>query len=187
VTAVARRGRAAGFLGEIGVARVAAMGAVVIAALALQSTLLARLTILGVIPQLVLVAVVCLAFLEGERVGVVVGFAGGLLLDLQLPPGSILGLTALVYTFIAYGVGVVRQFSAGESVWAPVFTVAAASAIAEGSYALLAILLGQEWVSVAMTTKLAGLVILYNTLLTPFAFPLVRRVADKVRPERVFS
>ena len=185
--AVARPSRLPGLLGEIGLARVAAIGTVVVIALALQSTLLARLTILGVIPQLVLVAVVCLAFLEGERVGVVVGFAGGLLIDLQLPPSSILGLTALVYTFVAYTVGLVRQFSAGESVWTPVLAVAAASAVAEGSYALLAILLGQEWVSVAMTAKLAGLVILYNTLLTPFVFPLVRRVADRVRPERVFS
>jgi rod shape-determining protein MreD len=181
------RGRNSGFLGEIGVTRIAAMGGVVILALALQSTLLARLTILGVIPQLVLLVVVALAFLEGERVGVVVGFFGGLLLDLQLPPGSILGLTALVYTMIGFGVGTLRQFSLGESVWAPVFVVAASSAIAEGSYALLSILMGQPWVSLSMTAQLAGLVVLYNTLLTPFVFPVVKRIADRVRPERVFS
>ena len=35
------------------------------------------------------------------------------------------------------------------------------------------------------TVRVAGLVVLYNTLLTPFVFPLVRRVAERFRPERV--
>jgi hypothetical protein len=50
-------------LAETGVGRIAAVAALVIVAVALQSTVLARLTLLGVIPQLVLVVVVCLAYL----------------------------------------------------------------------------------------------------------------------------
>ena len=177
---------AGGILGEVGIARVAAVGALVVVALALQSTVLARLTLLGVIPQLVLVVVVSLAYTDGERVGVVVGFTGGLLLDLLLPPQSILGLTALVYTFIGYATGVLRQFAPADSVWTPVLAVALASAVAEFGYALLSIIMGRPWVSLAYTAKVAGLVVLYNTLLTPFVFPLTRRVADRFRPERVY-
>lgn len=173
-------------LSEVGLARVAAFAALVLLAFALQTTLLQQATILGVVPQLVLVVVVSLAYLDGERVGIVVGFAGGLLQDLSLPPGSIVGLTALVYTLIGFGVGSWRKYAPTESVWTPVFVVMLASAIAEGSYALLAIMLGQPWVSMSFTAKVAGLVVLYNTLLTPFAFPLVRRVAQRVRPERVY-
>ena len=178
--------RLPGFLGEIGITRIIAVGAVVVTALTLQTTILSRLTLLGVIPQLVLVVVVSLAWLDGERVGVTAGFFGGLLLDLQLPPASIVGLTALVYTFVGYGVGYFRQYSVGESVWAPALAVAVASALAEGGYALLAILLGRAWVTLAFTAKVVGLVILYDTLLTPFVYPLVRRVADRFRPERVY-
>jgi rod shape-determining protein MreD len=169
---------------ELGLARPLAVGAILVAALAIQSTVLTRVTLLGVIPQLVFVVVVSLAFLEGERVGVVVGFAAGLLLDFQLP-ASILGLTALVYTLVGYGVGSLRQFAPTYSVWTPLLGVAVASAVAEGSYALLSIIMGESWVSIGDTAKIASLVVLYNTLLTPFVFPLVRRVADKVRPERV--
>jgi rod shape-determining protein MreD len=175
-----------GILAEIGVARVAAVAAVVIVALALQSTLLARLTLLGVIPQLVLVVVVSLAYTDGERVGVVAGFTAGLLQDLLLPPQSILGLTALVYTFIGYGAGRLRQFAPPDSVWTPVLAVAAASAVAEAGYALLSIIMGRTWVALAYTGKVAGLVVVYNTLLTPFVFPVTRRVADRFRPERVY-
>jgi rod shape-determining protein MreD len=175
-----------GILGEVGIARVGAVAALVVVALALQSTLLARMTILGVIPQLVLVVVVSLAYTDGERVGVVTGFAGGLLQDLLLPPQSILGLTALVYTGIGYLVGTLHRYAPPDSVWTPVFAVAGASAIAELSYALLSVIMGKPWVSFGFTMRVVGLVVLYNTLLTPFLFPLTRRIADRVRPERVY-
>jgi rod shape-determining protein MreD len=175
-----------GILAEVGLARVAAVGALVVVALALQSTLLARLTLLGVIPQLVLIVVVSLAYTDGERVGVVAGFAGGLLQDLLLPPQSILGLTAFVYTFIGYSAGSLHKYAPPESVWTPVFAVAFASALAEFSYALLSVIMGRPWVSFAYTVRVAGLVVLYNTLLTPFLLPVTRRIADRFRPERVY-
>jgi rod shape-determining protein MreD len=175
-----------GLLADIGVGRVAAIAATTLIALVLQSTVLAQATLLGVIPQLVLIVVVSFAYLDGERVGVVTGFAGGLLQDLLLPEGSIAGLTALVYVLIGYGVGLVRQYSLSDSVWAPVLAVALASSVAEISYALLAIILGQPWVSIAFTLKVVGLVVLYNTLLTPLVFPVIRRIADRFRPERVY-
>lgn len=181
----AKEARTPGAIADLGLGRVLALSALVLLAVALQSTLLARLTLLGVIPQLVLVVVVSLAFLDGPRVGLIVGFAGGLLQDLLLPQ-SIIGLTALVYTLVGFGVGSLRQFAPGDSVWTPVLAVALASAVAEFSYAILAIILGQPWVSISFTAKVAGLVVLYDTLLTPFAFPVVRRVADRFRPEKVY-
>ena len=169
---------------DLSMARPAAITAILIVALAIQSTLLTKVTILGVIPQLLFVVVVCLAYLEGEVMGVVAGFLGGLFQDLLLPE-AIMGLTALVYTMVGYSVGVIRNYATSQSVWTPVFTVALASAAAEFSYALLAIMMGERWVSLADTAKIGGLVVLYNTLLTPFVFPIVKRIADRVRPERV--
>jgi rod shape-determining protein MreD len=176
-----------GLLAEIGIARVAAVSALLIVGFALQTTVLTRATLLGVIPQVLLVVILSLAFTDGERVGVVAGFFGGLLIDLRLEdPSALMGLTALIYTIVGYGVGSVRRFTTSESVWMPVFVVAIASAIIEASYAGLSIILGQQWVSLAFTAKAAGLVVLYNTLLTPFIFPVVRRVAERFRPERVY-
>ncbi|MCA1571615.1 MAG: rod shape-determining protein MreD [Chloroflexi bacterium] len=181
----AKPARGLGPLSDIGLGRIGAIAALVLTALTVQSTLLAQATLLGVIPQLVLVVVVALAYLDGERVGVVSGFAGGLLQDLLLPQ-SVIGLTALVYVMVAYAVGVLRQYSTSQAVWAPVIAVALATAAAEAGYAVLAIVLGQRWVGLAFTAKVVALVILYNTLLTPFVFPLVRRIADRFRPERVY-
>lgn len=183
--AMAREAPPTGFLAEIGAARIAAVAAVVVLALAVQSTLLVKATVLRVIPQLTLVVVVSFAFADGSRMGAVTGFAAGLLQDLLLPQ-SIVGLTAFVYTLMGYGVGIFSQLSLTQSVWGPVIAVAAASAVAELSYAILSIILGQPWVSVGFTVRVVGLVVLYNTLLTPFTYPLVRRVADRFRPERIY-
>jgi rod shape-determining protein MreD len=173
-------------MAEIGLSWAAAISVLIVLAVAVQSTLLTLTTIQGVIPQLVLVLMVSLAYLEGERVGVVAGFASGLLLDLLLPPGSIMGLTALVYTLVGYGVGSLRQFAPPDAVWVPVFTVALASAAAEVSYASLTVILGGRFVGIDLTLKIAGLVTLYNTLLTPFVFPLIRRIGERLRSEKVY-
>jgi rod shape-determining protein MreD len=185
VSATTKELRAPSLLAEIGAGRLAAFAALLIVAVALQTTVLKSITLLGVQPGLVLVVVVSLALLDGPKVGVVTGFAGGLLLDLLLPPQAILGLTAMVYVFVGYIVGQVREMAPEGSVWAPVLSVAAASAATEASYAILSILLGQTWVGLLLTAKIIGLVVLYNTLLTPFVFPAVRRVAGRFRPERV--
>ncbi len=182
--AVSVKDRRMGGFSELGIGRAASFAGMLLLAIAIQSTLLAQATVLGVIPQLVLVVVVSLAFLDGERVGTVVGFFGGLLID-SLLPGAIMGLTALIFTLIGYGVGLLRYMAPPDSVWTPVLTVAGASAVAELGYATLAIIMGQRWVSLEETIKIAGLVVLYNTLLTPFVFPLIKRVADRFRPERV--
>jgi len=163
-----------------------AAGVTVVVALAVQSTVLASATLLRVIPQLVLVVIVSFSYLEGERVGMVTGFTAGLLQDLLLPPPSIVGLTALVYTLIGYGVGTLRDYTARESVWTPVIAVAWASAAAELGYASLAIMLGQPWVSLGFTLQITGLVVLYDVLLTPFVFPLVRKIAGLLHRERVY-
>jgi rod shape-determining protein MreD len=182
---VEKRPSRGGFISELPFARVFAIGAVMIVAVAVQSALLVHATILGVIPQLVLVVIVGFAYTDGERVGIVTGFCGGLLVDLLLPSGSVVGLTALIYTLVGYGVAYFKQFFPGESVLLPVVAVALASAVAEMGYALMSIIMGQEWVSLGFTGKVAGLVVLYNTLLTPFAFPLIARVSSRFHRERV--
>ena len=173
-------------LADLGIARVLAVAVLLIVAIALQSTVLEQLTFLGVTPQLALIVVVSLAYLEGERVGIVTGFSAGLLLDLQLPEGAIVGISPLVYVFLAFAVAAMRQYSMSESVWIPVLSITVVSAVAEFGYASLAIILGQRWVSLTYTAKVAGLVILYNTLLAPFVFPIVRRVSNRFGPRKVY-
>jgi rod shape-determining protein MreD len=96
------------------------------------------------------------------------------------------GISCLVYSLVGYAVGTFRQYAPADSVWTPLLAVAISSFVAEAGYALLAVILGEPWVSIDYTLRVIGLVTLYNCLLTPFVFPTVRRVAKRVRPERVY-
>jgi rod shape-determining protein MreD len=118
-------------------------------------------------------------------VGAVTGFFGGLLVDLLIPQ-SIVGISCLVFTLVAYAVGTFRIYAPSDSVWVPLLAVAMSSVVAEGGYAGLAVILGEPWVSINYTIRIIGLVTLYDCLLTPFTYPLVRKVASRVRPEKVY-
>jgi rod shape-determining protein MreD len=170
-----------GAVSNVGLTRAVAITVVMIVALAIQSTLLPLATLLGVIPQLVFVVVVSFAYIDGERVGIVTGFFGGLLLDLLIP-GAPVGVNAMLFVLITYGVARFRYMTPSESVWTPVLVVIAGSMVAEFGYALLQVMFGQPWIALVDTAKVAGLVVLYNTLMMPFVFPLVRRVSERFGP-----
>jgi len=140
----------------------------------LQTTVFARIELFGVTPDLVLVLVICFALLEGPTTGAVVGFSSGLLRDLLLTSPK--GLTGLSYLTIGYVVGSVRPYVESTSVMVPVTGVFLGSLAATSLYGLLEALLGLETVPFGRTVQVVLLVAVYNTLLVPFVYPLVRKV-----------
>jgi rod shape-determining protein MreD len=163
--------------------RVAALAGVIALALLLQTTLLSPLRILGARPDLLLLAVVAVAMASGPVEGAAFGFAAGLTADLLLDLP--VGVSALVYTGLGFGVGTARVYLASESFWLPLGLAAAASLAgvwASGAILRLLDLSGFSWSFVGRS----GLTVaLYNLLLTPLVYPLVRRLAERVRAERV--
>lgn len=151
---------------------------------ALQSTALTRVSLFGVVPQLIAVVVICFAYLEGDAAGPVVGFSAGLLMDLAVA-GSIVGVTALIYTLVAYGAARYGQSAPRDSLLAPVLAVTLGTLAIEAGYPILSMTLGQEWAGLGASVRIVLLVTAYNALLAPFVFRGVRRIADALRPRRV--
>lgn len=164
--------------------RVISWTAVVLTALVLQTTVFAQIKLGGAKPELVYLVTVILAFLEGPASGAVAGFAGGMAQDflLNLPKG----ITALTLTLVGYAVGTVRQYVVTPSPLLPVFVVAGATIGGILFYGLVAFLLGQLTVGASYLVRVALLSGLYNALVTPLVFPVVRRVAEASRARRVF-
>jgi rod shape-determining protein MreD len=158
--------------------------AVVLTALVLQSTVFAQIKLGGAKPELVYLVTVVLAFLEGPSSGAMAGFAGGMAQDflLNMPKG----ITALTLTLVGYAVGMVRQYIVTPSPLLPVIVVAGATIGGVLFYGLVAFLLGQLSVGASYLVRVALLSGLYNALITPLVFPVVRRVAEASRAKRVF-
>jgi len=166
------------------VRRVVTWTVVVITSLVLQSTVFAQIKLGGTKPDLVYLTTIVLAFLEGPSSGAVAGFVGGMAEDflLNLPKG----ITALTLTLVGYTVGTTRQYVVTPSPVVPVLVVGAATSVGLLFNELVTFLLGQLHVgpfTVIRTALLAGL---YNAILTPILFPVIRRVAESSRAKKVF-
>lgn len=164
--------------------RVISWTAVVLTALVLQSTVFAQIELGGAKPELVYLVTIVLAFLEGPSSGAVAGFAGGMAQDFLLNTPK--GITALTLTLVGYSVGTVRQYVVTPSPLLPVFVVAGATIGGVLFNGLVTFLLGQLTVGASYLIRVALLSALYNALITPLVFPVVRRVAEASRAKRVF-
>jgi rod shape-determining protein MreD len=79
-----------------------------LAGIVVQTTVGSDLRVDRVAPDLMLVLAICAGLLGGSRQGVLVGFTCGLLSDLWMTDTP-LGLAALTFCLIGYGVGALRS------------------------------------------------------------------------------
>jgi rod shape-determining protein MreD len=158
--------------------------AVIVVALVLQSTVFAQITLLKARPDLIYLLTVLIALLEGPAAGAVMGFGGGMVEDFLLNAPK--GITALSLTLLGYAVGTVRQYIVTPSAVVPVIMVAGGTAVGLMFNGLVKFLLGQLDTGWGFQLQIALLAGLYNAILTPFVFPVVRRLAESSRARRVF-
>ncbi len=157
--------------------------AVIITALLLQSTIFAQVKLGGAKPELMYLITVVLAMLEGPSVGAIGGFTAGMGQDFLLDQPK--GITALTLTLVGYVVGMVRQYIVTPSPVLPVVLVGAATAAGTLFYGLVEYLLGQGS-ELAFLVRTSLLSALYNAVLTPIFFPILRRLAEATRAKKVY-
>ena len=152
------------------------------AAVVVQLTVVNRLPLPdGAAPDLVLLLVAAIAVSTGPVTGAVVGFAGGLALDIAPPAAHYAGQDALVFCLVGYAAArVVRVIwnTTGERDPITTFTVmATAVAAGEAGKAALGMMLSDPDVTRAAVTRVLPTAILYDLLLAPFVYWLVAFVA----------
>jgi len=158
------------------VRRLLALAAVLVVAVLIQSTVLARLRLAGVRPDLLVLAVVSVAVATDPTTGAVFGFVAGLVADLlfDLP----VGVSALAYTAVGFAVGTVRVYVISHR---PLVHLVLAGAASLASVWCCGLLLRVfDLSSWATVTRAGPLVALYNLLLTPFVYPVVLALTERI-------
>src|SRR6266540_2166288 len=89
------------------------LGAIIVVSLVLESTLLAHLRVGGVHADVLVIAVIAVAMVDGPVTAAIFGFAAGLVSDLLF--ANQVGVSALVYTVIGFGMGVGRVWVTSSS------------------------------------------------------------------------
>jgi rod shape-determining protein MreD len=166
--------------------RVVGITLVIVTALVLQSTVFHELQLLGVRPELMFLVVIVLALLGGAREGTVVGFFAGLAQDM-ITVNQPKGITALTLTLLGYAVGMSRHYIVSPSPLVPTMVVFVGTVAGMIFYEVVGFLLGAYEGSATAGVRVALLTGVYNAVLTPIVYPLVRRVTEGPRPRRAVA
>jgi rod shape-determining protein MreD len=163
-------------------ARIAVAAALVIVALAVQVTMLARLPLPGATPDLLLVTVVALALAHGPGFGLVTGFAAGLASDLVPPADHPVGRWAFALTLVGYLAGLAKP-EIRRSAFVPLIVVSVAGAASVLLYAALGALTDDIHVTWRAVSEVLPTAVLYDVVLSPFVVPAVLVMVDRVEPD----
>ena len=151
--------------------------AVVFVAALLQVVIVSSLVITGGAPDLLLVVVVALGLLRGSVPGAVLGFVGGLVVDL-VTLGT-LGVTSLILTLVGFWAGRYAETTGRDRRLAPVIAVGTITVLAGGFGYVLHYLLDEEVVaSHALVNALVPAVALNVALALP-VHALVRKIVGE--------
>ncbi|MCX4969261.1 rod shape-determining protein MreD [Streptomyces sp. NBC_00654] len=152
----------------------------VVVALVIQVSVLARLQLPGAVPDLLLLTVLGLAFVYGHVSGALIGFGAGLLADLAPPADHAAGRYALVLCVIGYLAGLARPTNGQlKSALAPMAVVVAAAIGSTLLYAGVGALVGDTAARHVGLGSLLFTAAVYDLLLAPFTVPLIMALARR--------
>ncbi|WP_406329921.1 rod shape-determining protein MreD [Streptomyces sp. NBC_00203] len=152
----------------------------VVVALVLQVSVLARLHLPGAVPDLVLLTVLALAMVYGHVSGAFIGFGAGLLADLAPPADHAAGRYALVLCVIGYLAGLAKPENGQlKSATGPMAVVVAAAVGSTLLYAGVGALVGDTAARHVGLGSLLFTAALYDLLLAPFVVPGLMALARR--------
>ena len=150
----------------------------------LQASVFSHLAVQGVVPDLVLLVVVAAGLAYGSELGLVLGFAAGVALDLAPPADHTAGRWALALVIVGYVAGRVHQEQKATAT-AVVATVAVSSFVGTSVFALTGILLEEPVLDVTALLQVILVAVLWDVLLTPFVLPPLMGMFRRIEPDRV--
>jgi rod shape-determining protein MreD len=161
--------------------RILLSAVLVVGALLVQVSVLARLQLPGAVPDLLLLVLLGLAMVYGHTAGAVIGFFGGLLADLAPPAEHAVGRYALVLCVIGYAAGLTKPEGGQQhrSATVPMLVVASAAIGSTLLYASVGSLVGDSAAGQVGLLPLLFTAALYDLLLAPFTVPLIMWAARR--------
>lgn len=136
-------------------------------ALVVQLAVLARLHVLGVTPDLMLLLAVTGGIVGGPVRGAILGFAAGIAIDVFLR--TPLGQSALVFSIVGYSVGVLFTGVLTPTWYLPLLTASVGSGAGAVLFAVVGAMLGEPMVTSRLGRIVAGLALTSAFLSWPTA------------------
>ncbi len=154
--------------------RATRLAALIFAIVVVQVSVFPHVRLFGVVPDLGLLVALAVGYHEGPEAGAIAGFAAGFAFDLFL--ATPFGLDALTYAMVGYGIGVFESGLFRSPRWLPSF-LGALGGLAGGLLFIgIGVLVGVDAVKGTHGVVVISKAALYDAILAPFVFFLVRSI-----------
>ena len=154
---------------------------VVLAIYIVQCTVFPALAIANIKPNLMLIATASFGFMRGPREGMIVGFASGLLIDIQ--HGNMIGFYALIYLLAGYINGMFEQMYFDEDIKLPLFLIAGSDFIYGVAVYFLMFLLMSDFNFRYYLNRLIIPEAIYKNVITLVLYPLLLYINRRLEAE----
>ena len=154
---------------------------VVLAIYIVQCTVFPALAIANIKPNLMLIATASFGFMRGPREGMIVGFASGLLIDIQ--HGNMIGFYALIYLLAGYINGMFEQMYFDEDIKLPLFLIAGSDFIYGVAVYFLMFLLRSDFNFLYYLNRIIIPEAIYTIVITLVLYPLLLYINHRLEAE----
>lgn len=161
--------------------RIVVTAVVVLAAYLLQCTIFPSLEIAGIKPNLMLIVTASFGFMRGPREGMFVGFASGMLIDIQY--GDMIGFYALIYLVEGFVNGLFEQIYFDEDIKLPLFLIAGSDIVYGIVVYFLTFLLRSDFDFLYYLNRIIVPEAIYTIAVTLIIYPLLLFINHKLEAE----
>ena len=139
----------------------------------IQNNIFAASSLILTVPNLLLILVFSFGFMRGSLEGMLIGFACGLLSDVFF--GSTIGFSALMYSILGYGIGLLGRLYYTDFVNLPLLLCLLSDLLYHlGTYVYAFLIPGYRGFG-AYLTRIALPELLYTGLMTLLLYPLLKK------------
>lgn len=150
----------------------------IFAAFLLQSTLFSQFHIGQTVPNLLVIVVATLGFLNGKKSGLIAGFFAGLLLDLFF--GTIYGMNAIIYMYIGYTNGYFKKIIFPEDIKLPLIMIIGSDLAYNLIFYLFAFMFRGKFQVIYYLIHVIIPEAVYTAVLACFLYPLIHSLFKKI-------
>lgn len=161
--------------------RFAVTALILLAAYLLQCTVFPSLELAGIKPNLLLIVTASFGFMRGSREGMLIGFVGGLLTDIQF--GDMIGFYALIYLLVGFVNGLFERMYFDEDIKLPLLLITISEFVYGIVIYFLMFMLRSDFDFLFYLNRIIIPELIYTIVITLGFYPLILFINHKLEAE----